>query len=83
MYYFQIMNETTVNKTICKCSHLTWFGAGIVVEPNVLDISTEILKFKDLADYPALLATICVISGLYLVAMVWARRHDKKDILKV
>ena len=69
--------------TICHCNHLTWFGAGITVQPNMIDVSAEILKIKDLADYPALLATVCIISGLYLIAMIWARQKDKKDILKV
>ena len=53
------------------------------MQPNVLDVTKETAKIKDLADYPALLATVCAIGGLYLIAMVWARRKDKKDALKV
>ena len=53
------------------------------MQPNVLDISKETAKIKDLADYPALFATVCAIGGLYLIVMVWARRKDKKDALKV
>ena len=72
-----------MNKTICLCNHLTWFGAGILVKPNVLDIAKESIKLKNLADYPALLASVCTIGGLYLLLMIWARKKDKKDILDV
>ena len=53
------------------------------MEPNIIDISKEILKIKDLGDYPALLVTICFVSGLYLIAMIWGWHQDKKDVLKV
>eukprot|EP00794_Sanderia_malayensis_P003794 gene3794-4317_t len=75
-------NETTLNNTICHCNHLTWFGGGFFVQPNALDISAEIIKIKDLADYPALLATVCTIFGCYLIVVVWARRKDGADSFK-
>ena len=53
------------------------------MKPNVIDITKESLKLLNLKDYPALLATVCVIGGIYLLAMVWARRKDKKDVLSV
>ena len=81
--YMQVTNETTVYKTICKCNHLTWFGGGILVEPNRLEIIKEVMKLKNIQDYPGLLATVCVICGCYLIAVIWARRQDKKDMLKV
>ena len=62
---------------------MTWFGAGLIVQPKLIDVEKEILKIKDLVDYPALLATVCVIGGLYIIAMIWARRQDNNDILKV
>lgn len=72
-----------MSRTICLCNHLTWFGAGIAVKPNAIDVKKEIIKIKELTDYPALLATVCIIFGLYLIAMIWARHNDKQDILKV
>ena len=62
---------------------MTWFGAGLIVQPKLIDVEKEILKIKDLVDYPALLATVCIIGGLYIIAMIWARRQDNNDILKV
>ena len=53
------------------------------MKPNVLDIAKESIKLKNLADYPALLASVCTIGGLYLLLMIWARKKDKKDILDV
>eukprot|EP00112_Aurelia_sp_Birch-Aquarium-sp1_P002284 Seg1249.12 transcript_id=Seg1249.12/GoldUCD/mRNA.D3Y31 product="Polycystic kidney disease protein 1-like 2" protein_id=Seg1249.12/GoldUCD/D3Y31 len=78
----QISNKTNWKKTVCLCNHLSWFGAGILVKPNVLDIKESILKLKNLDDSPALLATVCVMAGLYIIGMVLARRQDKKDTLK-
>lgn len=74
---------TTVHRTVCFCNHLTWFGAGIFVQPNTLEISKEIVKIKNLAHYPALLATMCSICALYLIAMIWARHCDKEDVIGV
>ena len=72
-----------MSRTICLCNHLTWFGGGIFVAPNTLNIKEEIAKLKNLDQYPALLATFCVIIGLYIITSVWARRQDKKDAEKV
>ena len=53
------------------------------MKPNVLDIAKESIKLKNLADYPALLASVCTIGGLYLLIMIWARNKDKRDMLEV
>ena len=80
---FQISKKTTWKKTVCLCNHLSWFGAGLIVKPNVLDLTKTVLKIKDLDDYPALLATVCIIAGMYIILMVLAGRQDKRDALKV
>lgn len=76
---FQPSNESTEFLVQCMCNHLTFFGSNFFVKPNKLDISGSILKFPQLAKYPALLATICVIGGSYLIAMIWAVRRDRKQ----
>ena len=49
----------------------------------MLDITDTVLKIRDLDDYPALLATVCIIAGMYIILMVLAGRQDRRDALKV
>ena len=79
----QVHNQTSRHLTRCQCSHLTWFGADLFIPPNKLDIKASIKKLAELHKHPALLATFCTIIGLYILAMIWARRKDRKDITKV
>ena len=85
--YLSILRQvgplTIPSKTHCLCNHLTWFGSNFFIPPNKLDIKEEIWKFKHLEDYPALLVTFCVICGMYLLGLVWARRKDRTDVKKV
>ncbi len=53
------------------------------MQPNNLDIAVEVMKIADIADYPALLATFCTLIGCYIIAVIFARRGDKSDALKV
>jgi len=62
---------------------LTWFGADLFIPPNKLDIKGSTKKLAEIYKHPALLATFCVITGLYILALVRARRKDRKDITKV
>lgn len=62
---------------------MTWFGADLFIPPNELDINASLKELTQIHKHPALLATYCVIIGLYILALVWARRKDRKDITKV
>ena len=83
LYLLQVHQKTTRYLTHCQCSHLTWFGADLFIPPNKLDIESSFKKLPEIYKHPALLATFCVIIGLYLVGLVWARRKDRRDITKV
>ncbi|XP_070577710.1 polycystin-1-like protein 2 [Ptychodera flava] len=74
--------ESSSMTTICKCSHLTSFGSDFFVPPNSIDFSTVFGKFSSLSDNASVFSTIIVILGIYIIAVVWARREDKKDIAK-
>lgn len=67
----------------CLCNHATLFGSNFFVAPNKLDVAKQFANLGNIADYPALLATICVIGGLYLIGMIWALRKDRKKTCKV
>lgn len=74
---------TTPTTTHCMCNHLTWLASSFFIPPNKLDVKSEILKLKQLDDYPALLVTFCVLMGVSLICMIWARRKDSHDVQKV
>ena len=65
----------------CLCNHATLFGSNFFVAPNVINV--DIASLAKLGEYPALLATVCVIGGIYFVAMVWAKRKDRHEAGKV
>ena len=82
-FHFQVHNQSTENLQRCQCTHLTWFGGDIFIPPNSLNIKASIAKLPEIYKHPALLATFCVIIGLYILGLLWARRKDRKDIAKV
>jgi len=62
----------------CLCDHLTFFGS-INIKPNPIGPpSFEKLK----KGYTCLIA-VCVIFALYFMALIWARRKDRADAIKV
>ncbi|XP_047736408.1 polycystic kidney disease protein 1-like 2 [Hyalella azteca] len=74
---------TTLNRVRCFCNHLTSFGSDFFVPPNTIDFSAA---FSDLggklADNYAVLLTICILLGAYVILGVWARYKDRQDVKK-
>ncbi len=67
---------------VCKTTHMTSFAGGWVVMPNTIDWSF-VFANADFLSNPTLYVTQIVIGVIFLLTVVWARRMDKKDILKV
>ena len=80
--FFQVGNLTTIRETQCLCNHLTSFGSDFVVPPNTIDFNTVFSAEKFLESLPVF-TTVIVVILLYIGVMVWARREDKKDLIKV
>ena len=53
--------------------------------PNPIDFDKVFAAFGNLAETGnfVVLSTVCVILGLYVIALVFARREDKQDELRV
>ena len=69
----------------CHCDHLTAFGGEMFVAPNPIDFAkviTEIQRIPETGNVTVIIAVSCVF-GLYLILMLWVRRADQKDSLKV
>ncbi|XP_065664955.1 uncharacterized protein LOC100198378 isoform X2 [Hydra vulgaris] len=79
----QVGKLTNQFQTHCQCDHLTWFGSSsFFVSPRELNIKQEIMALTNVENYPALLATICTLYGIFILAIVWARRRDQRDLLE-
>ena len=68
----------------CLCNHLTSFGGELLVAPNTIDFAAvkQTMKNPDASDL-LVLVTVCSVSLVYFLVLLFARRADKKDIVKV
>ena len=80
---FQVDAATNREQIVCYCNHLTSFGSDLLVAPNPIDFDSVFSNFGSLAENVAVLALISIILGLYVIGVIWARRADRKDDLKV
>ncbi|XP_078674701.1 polycystin-1-like protein 2 [Branchiostoma floridae x Branchiostoma belcheri] len=74
--------QTTATRTQCLTTHLTSFGADFIVPPNSIDFSTVFAKFANLSDNAAVFSTVIVMFGVYFIVVFFARKADKRDVLK-
>ncbi|XP_066289732.1 polycystin-1-like protein 2 [Branchiostoma lanceolatum] len=76
---------TNTRITHCFCDHLTAFGSDFqfFVAPNSLNILQALQGFNNISENPAVVVTISVIVGIYILMVIWARWKDKKDVEKV
>ena len=79
---FQIGPLTTIRETQCQCNHLTSFGSDFVVPPNSIDFNNVFTPERFLESMPVFCTVIAIIL-LYIGSLIWARREDKKDLIKV
>ena len=80
--YQQVSPKTTVDRTVCLCTHLTSFGAGFAVRPNVIDFDF-VLANSDFLKNPTIYITEIIIGVAYILLFIWARWQDKRDLVKV
>lgn len=70
---------------VCLCNHLSSFGGDFFVAPNPIDFDQVWLAMKNIGETQnfVVLSTLCTIFAIYFIAVVFARREDKNDELKV
>ena len=83
--FLQVDPGSNATHLICRCNHLTSFGGNFIQAPNPIDFDKVFAEFGNLAESGniSVLVTICCSFLLYFVALVFARRADKKDENKV
>ena len=74
-----IVLSTTYEETICLTSHLTMFGSGFFVQPNINDFQ-YILAHADFKDNLTVYITVLVVIIVYLLSLIWAGMQDMWDI---
>ncbi|XP_054909087.1 polycystic kidney disease protein 1-like 2 [Poeciliopsis prolifica] len=75
--------KTTHLVTQCLCNHLTFFGSSFFVTPNLVDPSRTAELFATFAENPVVVCFVGALFVAYLLVVVWARRKDIKDTVKV
>ncbi|XP_056621432.1 polycystic kidney disease protein 1-like 2 [Triplophysa dalaica] len=75
--------RTTASVTQCLCTHLTFFGSSFFVMPNMVDVSRTAELFANFVNNPVVVCFVGAIFLVYLVVVVWARRKDIEDVVKV
>ncbi|XP_065818468.1 polycystin-1-like protein 2 [Labrus bergylta] len=69
--------------TQCLCNHLTFFGSSFFVTPNLVDPSRTAELFATFGENPVVVCFVGALFVAYLLAVVWARRKDIQDTVKV
>lgn len=77
-YFGQVGEETSIAATNCLCNHATFFGS-LNVKPNPIGP----LSYAKLKDGYAMLVFVSIIFALYFLALIWARRKDRADVVRV
>lgn len=75
---FQVGDDTTSEFTQCLCNHATFFGS-LNVKPNPISLPTLTALKKGYA----MLIFVSVIFMFYFLGLIWVRRKDRADIVKV
>ncbi|CAG5865975.1 unnamed protein product [Menidia menidia] len=69
--------------TQCLCNHLTFFGSSFFVTPNLVDPSRTAELFANFAENPVVVCFVGALFVAFLLVVVWARRKDIQDKVKV
>ena len=81
----QVGPQSTNHRLLCLCNHLTSFGGGLLVAPNPIDMDTvfkELSRLDETGNFGVLL-TIIFVFLLYIIAIILAKRADRRDQAKV
>ena len=84
-FHQQVAETTTLDTIHCLCNHLNAFGGQLFVAPTSIDFDKVFSDFDRLPEsgnVDVIIGVSCVF-GLYLLLLVWARKADMQDALKV
>ena len=84
-FHQQVAETTTLDMVHCLCNHLTAFGGQKFVAANPIDFDIILIEFDRLPETGnvAVIVAVNCVFGLYLLLLIWARKADMQDALKV
>lgn len=80
---FQVGPQSTVMRTQCLCSHLTYFGSDFFIVPRTVNVEDTIKLFLRVTSNPVGVSLLASLLGFYMLLLVWAWRKDQADMQKV
>ena len=78
----QPTNMSSFSTLHCKCSHLSIFSGGIIVDAAPIDVFNVAL-FQDFFNNPAIVSVVIFIWLIYFVLIYWAKHEDYLDVFRV
>ena len=77
-------HESNESRIECLTNHLTLFAGKFFVVPNKIDFHDVFGKFTQLPpENLFVLCTVSLLSAIYAVGLIFARKADKRDKMKV
>ena len=83
-YVFQVEKESTPERVVFKSNLFGSLGTGLFQAPNKIDFGTvfDDLGAKIVENMPVVVTVIGIIL-IYIIGLIWCRRLDKADALRV
>ena len=82
--HFQVARESNETRVNCLTNHLTSFAGEFYIAPNVIDFESVSNEMTPLpAENLFVLGTVCLIFTFYMVGLVFSRKADNRDKMKV
>ncbi|XP_041473066.1 uncharacterized protein LOC121422223 isoform X1 [Lytechinus variegatus] len=78
----EVLSSTTYSEQYCSCNHLTSFASTWIVPPTPLDFN-YILENASFTENLTIYITTIVVYVFFFFILLWARRRDRKDLLKL
>lgn len=76
--------DSTLERLHCYCNHASIFAGTQFTIPNDLEtISVFDFRSQDFHDNPIIMSTVCVLLGIYIIAMIICYLLDRRDGKKV
>nr|XP_020644031.1 polycystic kidney disease protein 1-like 3 [Pogona vitticeps] len=75
--------QSTLNRTQCLCSHLSFFGRVVIILPHIIRLQHMGLLLSRVGQNPTGLALLGSLLLAYGAAFLWARWKQRADVGKV
>ena len=79
---FEVSLNSSADIIVCNCRHLSVFSADNLIQPNKLD-PFKMSFFLSVFYNPIVFVLVIAVWCIYALLMVWARRKDSEDLMKV